>query len=452
MIDYLITIYSEIKEENIVRLLKEFKYDLIDYFKEHSIEPILEEFKKYSNNIPFSVLVQDPSGLLQITLLTNAINLRLAENHSLERISVIKYAFQNSLSNQVSVIIDKSKPQLIALGIFLKRVADICIGMGVPDIYILELPIGNSIPSALLKKILISKGKESHFVSLSINRNDSKSKGITRKELLKTKINDLDLDNSLMIYLDEWISGSNFSNIITILSKIPNLKFFPGAFLTHESKSNERYSQYKSKFDTICKSLGLEHEEFLVELPSLNHTIVTDQRFIWTEIDRMAGYRKLEFLGSIISTFFAVGEALLEDSNKLNTTLEEAIIEYTDLGSGVVITQEIKESILKSFEYFNSTFVIDLEERINSIELILNAPFDFESEIAKVLELFKTTKGYTDSQLAINIIGYHMKNKIISPSSRYFFKGHVPLCLPLEGDEKYISDLFIGEIEKLILK
>ena len=82
----------------------------------------------------------------------------------------------------------------------------------------------------------------------------------------------------------------------------------------------------------------------------------------------------------------------------------------------------------------------------------MSAQFDLEVETAKVISILETTKGYVDSKLAINIIGYYAKNNVINPSSRYFYKGHVPLCLHLEGEEKYLSNLFIAEIEKIIFE
>ncbi|NBA78869.1 hypothetical protein GOQ04_25175 [Emticicia sp. ODNR4P] len=323
--------------------------------------------------------------------------------------------------------------------------------MNVDSIHILELPVGNSIPSFLLKKILMSKSKDSDIISISINRNDSKSKGITRKQLLETKIESLDLDSSLVIYLDEWITGSNFNNILTILSKKKGLKILPGAFLTSESKNYNKYIQYRSKFDEIAKRLGWNSQQLLVELPTLNNTIVSQQKFIWTEFDRIAGYRKLEFLGSIISTFLAVGEALSDNSKLLDTTLKEAISEHTTLDPEVEIPQDFKVQILNSFQYFNSTFVSDLEDTISSVDIEINTNFDLEAETIKAISLFKSTKGYSNAQPAINIIGYYMKNKIISPASRYFYKGHVPVCIPLVGEEKNLSDLFIKEVENLVL-
>lgn len=450
MTNYLINLYSEYKEENIVRLLEEFEDEVNDYFGQNPITPIIEDFKKHTNSIQFAALVQDPSGLLHIALLTNVIYLRFAENKSSKKIEILTNAFKDSLAKQISIIIGKSRAQISELGHFLKRIATLKLCNDKRSIYILELPIGNSIPSLLLNKIFRSKGLQSEIISIAINRNDSKIKGTTRKELLKAKLDTLDLSNSILIYVDEWITGSNFNNIITILSKISGLEFLPCAFLSNESTQNEKFPQYKSKFDELCNRLGLESEQLLVNLPTLNHTIVSEQKFIWTEIDRIAGYRKLEFVGSIISTFFAIGEVLLEDPQKLNSTLKEAIAEYTKLEPETEIPKELQEKIYSSFQYFNLDFVSDLEEKVKTIELTVNTQFDFETEMGKVISLFENTKGYNEAQPAINIIQYHITKTIISPSSRYFYKGHVPVCLPLEGDEKYLNNLFIMEIEKIL--
>ena len=446
MIDNLLNTYIEFKEDNITRLTKEFEEDLTAFFLDHQINLILEDFKRNTNNINIRVLTEEPSGLLQIALLTNAIYIRLCENSSSDRIAILKNAFRDSLANRVTQIIDKSKHQFIKLFVFLHQIADKCVNTKKSKICILELPLGNSIPSILLQKILTTKGLDTELITISINRNDTKQKGITRKELIKDKLKEVDLDNTILIYLDEWITGSNFNNIITILSKMTGLKFLPCPFLTSESTLKDKYSQYKSRHSKICTTMGYDSDELSIELPDLNFSIVSEQKFIWTESDRLAGYRKLEFLGSIVSTFFAVGELLLEDSKSLNEALKNAIAEYTSLPPETEIPSEMKEKIMNSFQYFNSTFVSDIEKKIKSIEIINSPVFNFESEMTKVISLFENTNGYNDAQLAINIIGYHIRNTIITPSSRYFYKGSVPLCLVLEGDEKYLNTLFIEKI------
>jgi len=289
---------------------------------------------------------------------------------------------------------------------------------------------------------------DSEVITISVNRNDSKQKGITRKELIRNKLEVLDLDKVILVYLDEWISGSNFNNIITILSQINGLKFLPCAFLTSESTKNEKYLQYKQRHSEICTRMGFDSDELRNQMPSLNFSITSNQEFIWTESDRLAGYRKLEFLGSIVSTFFAVGELLFEDSQKLNEVLENAIFQHTSLPTDTVIPNETRQQIINSFQYFNSSFVIDLEEKIKSFEVINCLDFNFEIEMSKVIKLFENTNGYHNAQPAINIIGYHIRNAIISPSSRYFYKGNVPLCLVLEDDERFLHDIFLGKIKE----
>lgn len=452
MIDYIIYIYTACGEKNIVTLIEEFKDDLNDFFRQNPIALIVEDFKKNTNNISIGFLIKEPSGLLHIALFTNAIYLRLCENDYLDRVTILKNAFKDLIANQVSSIINNSKHQLIKLCEFLDKIVNQCLNKNPETICILELPVGNSIPSILLQHIFELKGRCAKRITISLNRNDSKQKGITRTELIQDKLKEISLESTILIYVDEWITGSNFNNIIKILSKIKRLHFFPCAFMTSESPLKSKYSQYELEHKRICADMRLKSEDLIIELPTLNPSIDAIQKFIWTESDRLAGYRKLEFFGSIVSTFLAIGELLLDDPIKLNETLGRAIDEHSTLEKGTEISYSLRIQIMNSFEYFNTTFASELEEKIKNVEINNSLEFDLETELTKVISLLKNTKGYSNAQPAINIISYHMKNTVISPSSRYFYKGHVPLCLALEGDEKYLNSIFIEKIKNYFLK
>ncbi|MEN2398367.1 hypothetical protein GKZ90_0001145 [Flavobacterium sp. MC2016-06] len=446
MIDYLIELYAKCEEKNIVKLIQEFKTDFAEFLTEYPITPIIEDFKN-CGNVDVEKLIHEPSGLLQITLLTNALYLRLCENKSIGGLNILKNALRDALSKQMNSIVAKSSDQLTKLFELLDVISKICISKKEYNIYILELPVGNSIPSTLLQNLLKMKGVDSMIITISLNRNDSKKNGYTRKELIENKLKELDLKKTLLVYTDEWISGSNFYNITKILSKIKDLKFIPGAFLLKESFEKDDYSKYKFNHEKICGKMGFDADSLRIQLSDLNTIITSDQKFIWAESDRLAGYRKFEFFGSIISTLFATGEFLSENPLALNETIRKAIYELTDLDAETEIPDETKQKIKASFDYFNSVFSLNFEEKVITTKIEINDVFDLVTETNKAILKLKSIKGYNNAQMAINITSYYMREKVFSPSSRYFYKGFAPVCLPLENDEKYLHTLFLEQIK-----
>lgn len=446
MIYYLIELYTKCEEKNIVKLIQEFEIDFAEFLTKYPITPIIEDFKR-CGEIDVEKLVHEPSGLLQITLLTNALYLHLCENKSIGRLDVLKNAFRDSLSKQMSSIVAKSSHQLAKLFELLDVISEICFSKKEYSMYILELPVGNSIPSTLLQNLLKIKGVNSTIITVSLNRNDSKKTGYTRKELIENKLKELDLKKVLLIYIDEWISGSNFYNITKILSKITDLKFVPGAFLLKESFEKDDYPKYKLNHEKICSKMGFDADSLRIQLSNLNSIIASDQKFIWAESDRLAGYRKFEFLGSIISTLFAIGEFLSENQLALNETMRKAICKYTELDSEKEISDEIEQIIKDSFDYFNSVFYLDLQEEVKNVKIEINDVFDLVIETEKAISLLESVKGYNNAKMAINITSYYMKENVLSPSSRYFYKGFAPICLPLENEEKYLHTLFLEQIK-----
>jgi hypothetical protein len=448
MINFLIKLYTECEENRIVTLIREFEVDFATFLNQYPITSIVEDFERHTSNMDIKSLIQEPSGLLQIALFTNALYIRLCENDSMEeRVNILKNAFRDSISNQIATIITKSRHQFIALFELLDVICKICVDIKNNDIYILELPVGNSIPSFLLQNLLKIKGVNSILITISLNRNDSAKAGYTRKELIKDRLKELDLKSIYIVYIDEWISGSNFYNITKILSKIKDLKFIPGAFLLQESLQKGNYSKYKLNHDEICGRMGFNADSLRIQLSDLNHKITSEQKFVWTESDRLAGYRKLEFLGSITSTFFAMGEFLSENQQILHETQKQAISEFTSLDPETEIPDEIKQQITDSFNYFNSDFYLNLQEEIKNIQVDIDSIFDLEEETNKAILLLKSIKGYNNARIAINVISYYIRKKIISPSSRYFYKGFAPLCLPLEMEEKYLNAVFLEKIK-----
>ena len=95
-----------------------------------------------------------------------------------------------------------------------------------------ELPVGNSIPCKLLRPVLERAGYTVDTLLVSLSRNDARSKGVRREDLLEEKLTAFGLrENDLVLYLDEWFSGVNYARICACLDRLlrtrPNVQLLP---------------------------------------------------------------------------------------------------------------------------------------------------------------------------------------------------------------------------------
>lgn len=452
MISWNMTEFTEIISlsgcDKLQTLFVEFRNEINEISSDRVIKLGLNEFKNSIGQIDLKELIREPTVLLQITLLTNLIIVRLNERELSQREIILKSALQDCLSRQLDQVISASEHQLKKLCSFLNQIRSHILELNYSEVYILELPLGNSIPSIILKEMFEERGINVKILSSSVNRNDSKRKGITRTQIINQRLSEIKSDNSILVYIDEWISGTNFHNILNILNEHEKLKLVPCAFMLEESKSEKRFETYKTFHDDICRKINLTFDDLTCVVPELNSLISSHQKFIWAESDRLAGYRKMEYWGSIVSSFISAGELLYNEPETLNETLKKYISEYTDLDNGNQIPKDIREDINNAFKVFNDRFSDSLKREFESQEVNNFAEFDIVSETHKANSLIKSIEGYKESELAINIIGYYLKKNTISPTSRYFYKGQVPLCTPLDEENNLLHRVFVKKIKE----
>src|SRR5262249_2408398 len=85
---------------------------------------------------------------------------------------------------------------------------------------LIEMPSGNSIAVKLLA-LLLEEKSHVQIVRASLSRRHPKAVGITRRQLLEEQLREINLGpNDVVVYLDEWETGSNFNTICDFLRKI----------------------------------------------------------------------------------------------------------------------------------------------------------------------------------------------------------------------------------------
>ena len=196
--------------------------------------------------------------------------------------------------------------------------------LGDARIVLIELPVGNSIPVKLsASRIRAQLGKEPIVIRASFPRNDKPKAGVTRKELLVKKLTEFEFrPNDLVVFIDEWVTGSNFHAILEVidktLSKMKGIYLLPVGLMTNTSTDHPRYgSGFSGLHDMVLGKLGLPNGSFRHVFPPIQSRFPKTDYFFWGEHDRTAGYRKMQIYGSIFSTLDKAIESLRTDEDAL---------------------------------------------------------------------------------------------------------------------------------------
>jgi hypothetical protein len=196
---------------------------------------------------------------------------------------------------------------------------------GAKRLHLVELPVGNSIPTQLLRRFLEKHGCNVETVRVSLCRNDSVSHGVTRRQFLKERLQGALQGGDLVLLVDEWLSGANFEAISQhiggIVRTVPNVSFLPIGMLASFSSKDKRYLSHVRKHNKLLKRFGFGSEgssRFRVLFPPLESAFSRPDHlyFFWSEHDRLAGYRKVYPLGRCVETVDRAVEKLMKSPEK----------------------------------------------------------------------------------------------------------------------------------------
>lgn len=195
---------------------------------------------------------------------------------------------------------------------------------------LVELPVGNLIPLRLLHHFLRKQGCRVETVQVPLCRNDSASHGMTRKEMLKDRLQGAIRGGDLVVLVDEWLSGANFKTITqyvgAIVRAVPNASFLPIAMLADYSSTNEHYLSCVRAHKKLLKEFGFGSEKtsrFRIQFPPLEVLVSRGDRhyFFWSEHDRLTGTRKVYPAAMCFAAVDAAVETLMKDPERWREAL-----------------------------------------------------------------------------------------------------------------------------------
>jgi len=341
-------------------------------------------------------------------------------------------------------------------------------------IVLVELPVGNSIPIKVLRHFLAKRGCSVEVLRISLSRNDSlridektgKYPKVTRKQLLREHLTEALGPRDVVIYLDEWLTGSNFKNISEQIASIlrgsvlAGTSFLPVAMLTSASHREDRYLSYVRKHNKLVQRFGFGSENvsrFRVEFPPLDGDLPRRGYFFWAEHDWMAGYRKIQPLGMASSIIDVSVERLMSSPRSWPNAVKlflARMIRLKNQGDGRIpdfppeAIEDPESSILASYEDYK-----DICREIRAVDHPTNfgrdaEPIEMAGQIGlSILNIIKDRPAKLCVGLGLSWGGNTGERAF---KKRGVYEEHVPVIAELEPPLRWFHDRLTQRIVSAI--
>lgn len=316
------------------------------------------------------------------------------------------------------------------------------LGMKQRRVLLLELPVGNSLIVKLVGELLRARGLRVDLTRASIPRSDAARARVRLRTVLSDAVSRLPPEqDDLLVYVDEWETGSNFKKVAKLLDVIVQRRSPPGyllaaALLSPHAKHAVMWKSVSTFHDRLAHRLGLRGEDLRFELPELRPGGHSEPPFFWSDRDRLCGYRKMQLWGAIFSTLDAMIEELANDPRLLDVARIAMLSNAAEQGG------EIPVQFASDQRGFAAAYAgWQADYQLVRPKLVA---LDHPTHTGAVGELEAAIRDLTAEQLAV-VEGRPARLCIaaasafigathqINPSDRYLFEDHAAALVPLEG-------------------
>jgi hypothetical protein len=321
-------------------------------------------------------------------------------------------------------------------------------------VVLLELPIGNSIPVRMLERKLGDAGHKPLTVCVSLSRNDSAGQGPTRSSFLSQIFTEFGfLDSDVVLYCDEWYSGANFKNLCKLAAKSAKkspcrVNFLPVALVSANAHKDHRFPDFLRKHEVFVRQAGLGNTDGLFIFPPIESRFMGDGRLFWAERDRMAGYRKMQYQGTIFATLDAAIEELMGNPEALKVAQRL----FCGHGAG---GHEVTEDLVNDTDGFRHVFAMSYRDYQSCRASIAN--IDHATNLGKVTDPDKAFRELIDQYerilgnrparlCALVAMIWSWENHRCDYESQYPFPSHVPVVRKLEGGQALLHEMLVDKL------
>lgn len=439
----------EQNRSNVIQLLKE------DQALSRSIQRqnlVFSELDAHSCGVNCPVILTDISTLLSALLSRYA--RAFSGDHRVSIENVLKSALDSVAADLVVVCI----PQIHKLGqVVFTILHEHKVVARSNRIILVELPVGNSIPIRILRHFLEKHMCKAETLRVSLSRNDTQHKGITRRQLLESRLAAIVTSGDVVIYLDEWLTGSNFrtvsEHIASVLraSQAGDVSLLPVGMLTDNSRFASQYSSCVRRHKTLveCAGFGFERSSrFRIEFPPLSGILPRPGHFFWGEHDWMAGYRKVQLLGMAATVVDEAVERLMKSQLAWSEATKLFLVQVAKwLATHSNCELDIPRDIIDHPESCLNSSYEDYKHVRNQIRAIAHPsnlgecddPIEGIKDLgARILEIINDRPARVCVGLGLALSAHSSETQFRRQD--VVFKEHVPLVVELEYPLRWFHD------------
>jgi hypothetical protein len=423
-------------------------------------------FEQYGSSLGEEDVIGDPTVLTDLS----AFVAHLADEFPSALPSPAKEEAERTLAGlqprMAADLVSAVQPQALLLTDVIWRIEQFVSRRLAPGgrVVLLEFPVGNSIPTKLLDRILRREGHNTCVIRAALSRNDSKGRGVTRRQLLEAKLTGAGVKKGdLVVLIDEWLSGSNFRNLTELLRKLPAVRealFLPVALLTEASATEGRFASHVQEHDLLLRRLGEDGSAWRFTFPRLDTRVEREGYFFWSEFDRLAGYRKFKIVGSYVSSIRAILKTLTTDREAMRRARVHLLATVAQDRASGGAAPEVTPAALADGGVIDRLFTesyhdyLQCEKQLEQLEDSTNRGEvgDIVEDIRRVTEkIHAVIDGRPARTSVILALAYSQTEQIVDPEDPYHLDGHAPAVVDLGGGFGRWSTCVLDALEALTL-
>lgn len=193
---------------------------------------------------------------------------------------------------------------------------------------VVESPLGNTVPTQLLKSICTIHSIPIEVRVWSAPRNDRRVQGRTVADAASEFCADLP-EIATVILLDDAITGSRFIKLFDALRGALGERSLVPAAMVFDRDRLTNFDRLKRRVDQCAAELDFRHGlTYFPAIPTFRIDAGAPVRWespvIWGESDLIAGKRKVNLVFTLINHLFDIAADLIEDESEYRRHLEES--------------------------------------------------------------------------------------------------------------------------------
>jgi hypothetical protein len=302
-------------------------------------------------------------------------------------------------------------------------------------------------------------------VRVALTRNDVRSRGVTRKDILEARLAERRVQAvDTVVLLDEWLSGANFRNLVKLMGRmsvVRNATFLPVGLLTETSSAEERFASHVAEHNRVIGRLGEVGADYRFVFPPLASRFSQKGYFFWSEHDRLAGLRKLQTFGAYLSALEGAIERIRTDTLVRRRARIEVVAQMTAAGGVAGVPSDSTATLIADGGELDRLFEVSREDyerckaeihRIKS-STAQGVDTDVEAELKEVVAMLHEIVDPRPAKACVMMAMFLMQaeQKFDAPNS-YYLVGHAPAVGELGGSFARMSRNVLDELFLVMTK